>query len=175
MTDERKKSSKRVGAKKTDLKAPKKDKVNKNKTAKTSQALENQGVRRGGTLLEYLGLFRKIGQIRTKHREAKLCHEIAITLRNACLDGRKLVWFHVPNESNGGVRFGANLNAIGRLAGAPDYVLITKGATILVEVKTDKGKLSDNQKMFSAWCEDCGVKYRTVRSLEEFKTLLGGL
>lgn len=123
----------------------------------------------------YLGIFRRVGLRPSKHKEARLCQEIALALRNACLDGKKIVWFHVPNESNGGARFGRSLNAIGRIAGAPDYVLITEGSTLLVEVKTDTGKLSQNQRMFSAWCEDCGVKYRTVRSLEEFNTLLGAI
>lgn len=104
-----------------------------------------------------------------------MCHRIVIALRNMSLDGKELVWFHVPNESNGGARFGMNLNSIGRIAGAPDYVLITKDKTILMEIKTKKGRLSENQKMFSKWCETCGVKYRIVWSFEEFERLVGSI
>ena len=120
-------------------------------------------------------LFSKIGDIRHGSKESILCNRIAIYLRNKCLDGLRLIWFHVPNESNGGARYGKKLNAIGRIAGAPDYVLMTKDKTCLVEVKTDKGILSKNQKIFSSWCSFCNVDYVVVRSLEEMEAVVKSL
>ena len=81
------------------------------------------------------------------------------------------MYFAVPNEAAMKGRRGreiyslvAWLKKMGLIPGAADIVLGHRGKMYCLEVKSDSGSLSPNQKNFMAWAERCGVAYRVVRS-----------
>lgn len=110
--------------------------------------------------------------------EGILCNKIALYLRALSLDGFPVIWFHVPNEAGkSGARYGASLNAMGRIAGAPDYVVIVPNKILLIEAKADKGRLSPRQSDFRTWCNIHGdklkVHYNVVYNIDDLIALLG--
>lgn len=56
----------------------------------------------------------------------------------------------------------------GALRGAPDLTVVVCGKVFFVETKTEKGVVSDEQKSFSRKCDELGVNYHVVRSLDDF-------
>lgn len=95
--------------------------------------------------------------------ERDICRQITSYL---LLAKPNCVWFHVPNE---GMGYRGALKAIGMVAGAPDYVFVSANKTMLVEVKTKTGRISSAQRLFKAWCEDKGVDYRIIHSLDDLR------
>jgi hypothetical protein len=79
------------------------------------------------------------------------------------------VWFHVANEvsNNKHIVFGAKLAAMGKLPGVADFIFLGENKSLALELKTNKNKLSDNQIVFSKWCNYNKVNYKVVYSLEE--------
>lgn len=107
--------------------------------------------------------------------ESALCVEIAWFLKEQSIKGDfPYVWFHVPNQFLGKYNGlgGAILTFMGRICGIPDYAFLGKDGCFFIEVKTDIGKLSDNQKIVQKWCEQKGVPYYLCRSLEDVKNVL---
>lgn len=107
--------------------------------------------------------------------EASLSFEIAGYLRQLSIEGKlPYVWFHVPNQFSGQYRgvFGAMMAWMGRICGIPDYAFLGKDECFFIEVKTDKGIQSENQKIVQKWCNDVGVKYYLCRSLEDVKRVI---
>jgi hypothetical protein len=107
--------------------------------------------------------------------EAALCAHIANFLRQMSIEGNlPYVWFHVPNQFSGQYRgvFGATMAWMGRICGIPDYAFLGKDGCFFIEVKTDKGIQSENQKIVQRWCDDVGVRYYLCRSLEDVKNVL---
>ena len=87
---------------------------------------------------------------------ALLCVEIAAYLRQLSIEGSlPYVWFHVLTSSLGSIRgmFGALMAWMGRICGIPDYAFMGRGRCFFVEVKTEQGHKSDNQKIVQRWCE----------------------
>uniref|UniRef100_A0A6M3LK80 Putative VRR-NUC domain-containing protein n=1 Tax=viral metagenome TaxID=1070528 RepID=A0A6M3LK80_9ZZZZ len=64
------------------------------------------------------------------------------------------------------------LQGIGSYRGAPDRVLFFKGEVIFLELKTEKGKLSQYQEEFQRQCANDGIKYYVVRSLEDLRAIV---
>jgi hypothetical protein len=59
----------------------------------------------------------------------------------------------------------------GSMKGLPDIMVITDGGfVVFIEVK-DKGKQSEDQKLFEARCKEKGCEYHVVRSLEDLKNI----
>lgn len=81
----------------------------------------------------------------------------------------KYILHSVPNEATHG---GNGWNAAGLLPGAPDILIYLPGKIIPIEVKSEKGRLSDNQKIFQSKCISLSIPYFVIRSLEEFKDIL---
>lgn len=79
------------------------------------------------------------------------------------------IWIHIPNEISGNKNpiFGSLLKKMGKLKGAPDYVFIWRKKVGFIEVKTEKGKLSEYQKDFEGQCERLEIPYAMCRSVEE--------
>lgn len=120
-----------------------------------------------------IGLMSKIGSKCPNTPEGILSHKIAVLLKNKTLDGDPIVWFHVPNEAGkSGVRYGMALNSMGRIAGAPDYVITTPKGTLFMEVKAENGNLSEKQKAFKAWCDIVGTRYIEVKDVETVEDLV---
>lgn len=79
--------------------------------------------------------------------------------------------FAIPN---GGARTqfgGAILKAEGMLAGTPDLFLMAQPG-VFIEMKTEKGKQSDEQKKFEAMALKMGYKYEIVRNFDTFRAVI---
>lgn len=79
----------------------------------------------------------------------------------------RLCLFHVPNGMFSNAREGAKFKAQGVISGVPDLVFVWNGKTHYIEVKCEKGKLSENQKaLHQKWMEQ-GVSVNVMRSSEQ--------
>lgn len=68
---------------------------------------------------------------------------------------------------------GAKLKRMGMKAGLADIGLIRAGGYIaLIEVKTDKGRLSPAQVELRDWCGEYAVPYCVVRSIGDVQAFL---
>ena len=102
--------------------------------------------------------------------ENQICLDIASWLREQTLTKDfDYVWFHVPNQFSGTYKgvFGAMLSWMGRIAGVPDYVFMSKANCFFVEIKAQKGTQSEHQKLFQKWCDSKCVPYHICRSLDD--------
>lgn len=111
--------------------------------------------------------------------EDALANKVALELKGLYQEGKlNCLWFHVPNETMVKTSHDFALlkkkQCMGMIPGVPDYTFIKSGEplTLLVELKTDMGKLSNNQKVFSQWAKANGTPYEVARSWSEVKTLL---
>lgn len=91
----------------------------------------------------------------------------------------KFIFFSVPNE--GAFKaFGLDkinkaifyalltlLKKMGLLPGVSDLIILHRGRAYCVEVKTQTGKQSEAQRLFQARCDETGIPYSVVRSVEE--------
>ena len=74
---------------------------------------------------------------------------------------------HIPNEGQ------HRLVSVGVYPGAADLLVIHMGKTIFVEVKEPiKGLQSENQRKFEKHCQNTGIDYFLVYSLEDFKKII---
>ena len=55
----------------------------------------------------------------------------------------------------------------GLLPGVSDIIIVTKKEILFVEIKTEKGVMSDNQKDFQKQIESLGYKYLIWKSLDD--------
>jgi hypothetical protein len=76
--------------------------------------------------------------------------------------------FSVPNGGTRNIREAILLKATGLTAGVSDLIVIKQNEVIFVEVKTEVGKQSKDQKAFEQKVNNLGFKYFLVRSLDEF-------
>jgi hypothetical protein len=102
--------------------------------------------------------------------EARLQKTIIQHLKLCGVEG--LLWFHPANESKRSVVTGANLKALGMLPGVADLVIIKDGRAFFMEVKAEKGRLSDAQKEFAAAAVKAGAEWAVVHSIAEAITIL---
>jgi predicted RecB family endonuclease len=104
---------------------------------------------------------------RDGNAEARIQSAIVDWVRAVAPD---LVCFHCPN---GGLRDkaeAARLKWIGVLAGIPDLVVLGRdGQTWLVEVKTDDGALSTDQRAMRDRLTTMRVPYVVARSIDEVR------
>ena len=102
--------------------------------------------------------------------EQKLQASIVSYLRAVLPDCRT---FAVPNGGLRGKREAARLKRTGVLAGVPDVVILASGGqAYLVEVKADKGSLSEAQKEFKLWMVNEAVPHAVVRSIDDVRAAL---
>ncbi len=128
-------------------------------------------------LKELIILLQNIFYLRGAKGEDKLTNDIALELKAMTIEGKlKCVWFHVPNETK--IKDKKDIvslrkkTSLGLIPGAPDFVFLSQNKPICVELKTDKGRQSTNQKMFEIWCNDNQVPYYIARSVNEVKKIL---
>ena len=118
------------------------------------------------SLMHYKTFKGKVG------KEDRLSIEVANYLRAATLQGLlKATWTHIPHEVGGGGKLAAIrmalAKAMGLIKGSADFVFVWPSGGGWIELKTDEGHLSPEQKDFRLWCEDTGTRYVVCRSLEE--------
>ena len=90
-------------------------------------------------------------------------------------------------ENGGKLKFQRNNSFVGRLKradgsegfvkngkpGAPDYyVFFDKGVLVQLELKSDKGSLSDKQEEWQRWMNKKKYTYYVLRDLEDLKKVI---
>lgn len=105
-------------------------------------------------------------------------HEESKTQR-VCVKWFRLVYpklsrllFAVPNGGKRGIREAAIMKAEGVVAGVADLILIIPSKeyhALAIEMKTDKGKQNENQKLWQEDFEKSGGKYVVCRSFDAFR------
>jgi hypothetical protein len=107
--------------------------------------------------------------------ESALAYEWRIYLTDQIIRGHlKALFVHIPNELPSNkmnkidmMRYGAKLNAMGRLAGASDYLFGNGEGMWAIEVKYGDNKQTDFQKLFEQLCGYFNVPYKVIYSLDE--------
>lgn len=86
-----------------------------------------------------------------------------------------LVWAHVPNGEARSPATGAKLKAMGVRPGYADFALVIPGAgrSAFLELKSDKGRTSKEQRAFREDVEAAGALYAIARTPEEAQDILG--
>jgi len=85
----------------------------------------------------------------------------------------RLLYFHIPNGGHRNVIVGANLKRLGTRKGVPDLCIVSKtGPVCFVELKSDSGSLTSEQKTWIAALDLCGCPTRVCRSLDEVQQFL---
>lgn len=80
--------------------------------------------------------------------------------------------FSIPNGGTRNIREAMTFKATGLLKGASDLVVIfPNGKLCFIELKTDKGIQSAEQKDFEQRITKAGYEYHLIRSLDQFKEL----
>ena len=88
---------------------------------------------------------------------------------------RATLLFAVPNGGHRNIQTARALKAEGVTAGVSDLILLVANRgyhALCVEVKTIKGRQSENQKSWQRAVEAQGYYYAIVRSLDDFAELL---
>lgn len=117
---------------------------------------------------------------------------IAIEVADMCRawtieDRLRAVFWHTANEAGGGsdkkrreIQM-AKARALGMIPGTPDLVFIgdppqppaaLRHTVLLIELKSAKGRRSDNQGDFAAWANHHNITYLICRSLAEVEEAL---
>lgn len=111
-------------------------------------------------------------------------------LQKACVKYFRLKYpksliFAVPNGGFRNVKEAARMKSEGVLPGVSDLVIMWERGLCrawmraswiseiwFIELKSPKGKQTENQKEFEKFCEANGYYYSVVRSFDEFKNLV---
>ena len=89
------------------------------------------------------------------------------------LQSKGIFAFSVPNELAGkDPRRMRHFVAMGLRSGVSDLIVLLPNRIIFLEVKTDKGRQSDNQKRFQKKVESLGFEYYVVRSVDEVEKIV---
>ena len=99
------------------------------------------------------------------HPERELTKAAASYFRH-CLDG-SVAWTHFPAGEYRPPKTGALLKAMGLKAGWPDFQFLFGGRAYFIELKVDKGRLSENQKIAHKQIEEAGGTIAVCRSTDE--------
>ena len=82
--------------------------------------------------------------------------------------GWKFMWYHVPGGGHMSVAMGAKRKRMGAKAGCPDiHIDMEGGRTFKIELKTEKGRMSEAQKEWKRNCKQLGIPYYICRSVDE--------
>lgn len=79
------------------------------------------------------------------------------------------VIFSVPNGGKRSKSEAMILKATGVVAGVSDLIIIQPNRIIFIELKTEKGVQSNEQKSFEKKVKNLGFEYYLIRSMDEFK------
>lgn len=79
------------------------------------------------------------------------------------------VIFAVGNGGSRNKLEAANMKRAGILAGVSDLILVANKSILFIEMKTEKGKQTEYQKIFQKNVERLGFEYKICHSLQEFQ------
>lgn len=82
---------------------------------------------------------------------------------------------HVPNGGKRNAREASKLKRMGVFPGVADFLFFYKSKTHFIELKTQTGTQSKNQKFFETKIVSQGFSYYIVRSYEAFKILISNI
>jgi len=102
--------------------------------------------------------------------EAAFQIAVAIMLRQELPAG--VVWFHVPNGEMRDYATARKLKDMGVRPGVADFIFLDRGRSLAIELKTPRGRLSDNQEGFSNAWRAAGGAYEIARSLADVRAIL---
>jgi hypothetical protein len=106
---------------------------------------------------------------RTRHKrnhpEQDLQAQLVEALQSILLPGT--VFFHVPNGGERSKVEAAILNGQGVLAGVPDLIFIRDGRAFGLELKSESGSLSPEQRATFPLLRAAGMRIEVARSLDE--------
>lgn len=106
------------------------------------------------------------GAVANRYEDA-IQKQIVNYLRNV-LHGSAMV-LHLNNTPRSAID-GARLKQMGLVAGAPDLlVVLPHGKGCFIEVKTEKGRVSEAQHSFSFCCQALGWPWFVARSVEDVR------
>lgn len=91
-------------------------------------------------------------------KEDRIQYECAQWLRD-----NRIPHHHSPNATKRGAREGSRLKAMGMRAGFHDLILFFNGGvTVLIELKTDDGKLLDSQERWHKEVDTLGGHHQHI-------------
>lgn len=115
--------------------------------------------------------YKPLGWGMTLQPEDRMCVTFANALRAATLEGRlRAVWLHPAQELCFGHKTGVRAavsRAMGMHVGVSDYLFLWEGGSAALEAKHGRGRLTDKQSDFAAWCAREGVPHDVFRSAQE--------
>ena len=86
---------------------------------------------------------------------------------------KNIIWFHPPNGGNRGLTEGKIFKAMGVLPGVADIVVVCPDKRVaFLELKSAKGGLNANQRLFRDRCEALDIRYAIARTPEEATAVL---
>lgn len=72
--------------------------------------------------------------------------------------------FHVPNEGKRSIYLHAQMKKMGLKSGCPDIIVeYPMGKILYIELKNEKGRLSDNQKLWAVQSKGLGTPHFVVK------------
>lgn len=84
------------------------------------------------------------------------------------LPGHAMV-LHIHNNPRSAID-GARLKQMGLVAGAPDLLIVLPhGQGVFIEIKTEKGRVSEAQHSFSFTCQALGWPWFVARSIDDVR------
>lgn len=109
-----------------------------------------------------------------RDNEDRIQQECYMWFHNTYPDQRGLLCYNLNNSRNKVA--GAINRSMGLQAGRPDLTYYTPcGRAVFIEMKTPTGTQSPEQKKYQQRVESFGYEYVIIRSVDEFKELIGTL
>jgi hypothetical protein len=102
--------------------------------------------------------------------EDKLTQNIYLHITHLFPELREGAFFHIPNGGKRAGREAKKLQGMGTYAGAADFMGFHKGRCFFLEVKTENGRQSPEQKAFQEKCKLENTPYYVVRNEQEAET-----
>jgi hypothetical protein len=111
--------------------------------------------------------------------EDRMTIDVATMLRVATIEGKLLAsWTHVPHEAAGRGKFAAiymaKAKAMGLIKGSADFVFVWPDGGGWIELKTETGSLTKEQREFRDWVVASGANHAVCRSVGEVEAVLIG-
>jgi len=102
-------------------------------------------------------------------RELQLHFAVADYLRRVL--PAYIPWTHFPSGELRDKRTAAKLKHMGLAKGWPDFIVLTN-PVIFIELKSDKGRMSQSQKDFAVLAQEAGHRYFVARDLPTIESAL---